>query len=80
MSNGLDFSFGEENPLLVLTQDGLTHKTRPEDYRITASGVDIRLSKDILRITSYNVCYTKLLRGVTELRTSEGFYDYHAKS
>ena len=45
--NGISFSFNEENPLLVYSQDGLIHNTIPIDYRVTASGVDIRLNKDI---------------------------------
>lgn len=47
VSNNLQFSFGDENPLLVFTQDGLTHRTEPIDYRVTASGIDIKLSKEI---------------------------------
>ncbi len=45
--NGINFSFGKNNPLLVFSQDGLTHKTVPQDYRVTASGIDIRLTKGI---------------------------------
>jgi hypothetical protein len=45
--NGISFTFDEENPLLVYTQDGLTHNTVPIDYRVTASGVDVRLNKNI---------------------------------
>ncbi|MDC7226253.1 MAG: hypothetical protein PQJ61_05775 [Spirochaetales bacterium] len=47
-SCGLMFSFGEENPALVYTQDGLIHNTVPEDYRVTASGIDIRLTKGLV--------------------------------
>lgn len=47
-TSGLHFSFGEENPALVFTQDGLTHSTVPQDYRVTASGIDIRLSKGLI--------------------------------
>lgn len=45
--NGISFSFDEENPLLVYSQDGLTHNTVPVDYRVTASGIDVRLNKEI---------------------------------
>ena len=45
--NDLIFSFGEETPALVFSQDGLTHSTVPEDYRVTASGIDIKLSKGL---------------------------------
>lgn len=45
--SGVDFSFGKENPLVVFSQDGLTHKTTPVDYRVTATGIDIKLTKDI---------------------------------
>ncbi|MDC7125655.1 MAG: hypothetical protein PQJ46_08800 [Spirochaetales bacterium] len=41
------FSFSEENPLLVFSQDGLTHYTVPQSYRVTASGIDIYLSTGI---------------------------------
>ena len=45
--NGLEFSFGEENPALVFSQDGLTHNLMAEDYRVTGTGIDVKLSKGI---------------------------------
>ena len=45
--SGLHFSFGEENPAMVFSQDGLIHALIPEDFRVTASGIDIRLSKGL---------------------------------
>lgn len=45
--SGVNFVFDEDNPLIVFSQDGLTHNTVPVDYRVTSSGIDINLSKEI---------------------------------
>ncbi len=42
---GIDFSFDEENPVIIYTQDGLNHLAHPVDYRVTATGIDVLLAK-----------------------------------
>ncbi len=52
--NGIEFTFDKENPLLVFTYDGLTHKTKALDYSVTANGISISLTKKITLGFFYN--------------------------
>ena len=45
---GVTFSLSQNNPFLVYSQDGLIHKTQPTNYRVTATGIDIFLTKGII--------------------------------
>ena len=54
LCNGVDFSLGGDNPMVLFSRDGLEHKLVPLDYRVTASGIDISLSKD-LGVSFYRV-------------------------